>query len=221
MSIKTNQICYLCGNQIEGKTTYDHVPPKQFYPKEIRENVDMNLQLAPSHEQCNNSYKDDEEYFYASLYPIVKKNNPSMAKLIFRDFARRCRQPQMPAVLREIFSEASQTTQGGIKLPNGIVEINLDLYKLERIACKIARGILYLYEDIFIPEVNIVDIRICSEVNEVPEMYQISWKIDRNIKGALLDVFSFKYIEYKGHYIITMDFWKTLKFCITVRFNED
>lgn len=215
MSNKVNKICYLCGNQIAGKSSDDHVPPKQFYPKEIREN--LNLQLAPSHGQCNNEYKDDEEYFYASLYPLVEKHNPKMAAIILRDFVRRCQKPQMPAMLRKIFGDVSGISQGGIILPASIVEINVDLYKIQRIAGKIARGALFLSKEIYVPQSNIVDTRICPEESEVPEMYQISWKIARSIKGSYHEVFSYKYIQYEEYYIISMLFWKAFMFCVTIQ----
>ncbi|HUU16350.1 MAG TPA: hypothetical protein VMW72_04305 [Sedimentisphaerales bacterium] len=111
MSYKVTKICYLCGKPIKGKSSDDHIPPKQFYPKEIRESENLNLQLAPSHGQCNNDFKDDEEYFYTSLYPLVVKYNPDMAANIFRDFVRRCQKSQMPAMLRNIFGDASGTTK--------------------------------------------------------------------------------------------------------------
>lgn len=143
MSDKVIKICYLCGKPIEGKSSDDHVPPKQFYPKEIRKSENLNLQLVPSHKQCNNCFKDDEEYFYASLYPLVDKYNPDMACRVFRDFARRCQRPQLRAMIRRILSHASGTTKGGIHLPEGIVEINVDLCRIQRIAGKIARGALF------------------------------------------------------------------------------
>jgi hypothetical protein len=67
-------ICYLCGKVIENKPkddpmglSWDHVPPKQFYPKQIRETQNLNLDLVPSHKMCNENYKKDEEYFLPCL----------------------------------------------------------------------------------------------------------------------------------------------------------
>ena len=41
----------------------DHVPPRQFYMKQIRATQNLNLDVAPSHKNCNEAYKEDEEYF--------------------------------------------------------------------------------------------------------------------------------------------------------------
>jgi len=221
MPDKVTKICYLCGKPIEGKSSDDHIPPKQFYPKEIRESENLNLQLVPSHGQCNNGFKDDEEYFYASLYPLVEKYNPDMAAKIFRDFARRCQKPQMPAKLRNIYDDVSGMTKGGIHLPAGIVEINVDLCKIQRIAGKIARGVLFLSTEKYVPEANIVDMRICPEESEVPDMYQISWKCAGSVKGPYHQVFSYKYMQYKQCHIISLFFWEAFMFCVTIQESDE
>ena len=124
MSKKPDLICYICGNVIEHDTTddqmklsMDHVPPKQFFPKQIRIDENINLEKVTSHKKCNNEYKDDEDYFYHSLYPLVANSNLNIAQVIFKDFARRSRNPQTPAMLHSIFSNSSRTTTGGIILP--------------------------------------------------------------------------------------------------------
>ena len=114
---------------------------------------------------------------------MVEKYNPEMSAKILGDFARRCQKPQMPAMLRKIFNNPSGTTKGGIILPAGMVEINIDLCRIQRIAGKIARGALFLSAEKYVPEDNIVDMRICPEESEVPEMYQISWKCACSIEG--------------------------------------
>lgn len=217
MPNKPTKICYLCGKDIEGKSSDDHVPPKQFYPKEIRDSEkSLNLQLAPSHGACNNDYKLDEEYFYASLYPMVEKYNPNMAAAILKDLERRCHKPQTPALLKMIFSDASNTSKGGIALPDGIVEVNLNLYRLHRIAGKIARGALFLSTGLYVPEENIVDMRTCEGGSEVPEMYQLSWKLAGSMNGPYPKVFSYKYFQYEKYHIISLLFWEAFMFCVTI-----
>ena len=217
MPDKPRKICYLCGKEIEGKSSDDHVPPKQFYPKEIRESEkSLNLQLAPSHGACNNGYKLDEEYFYASLYPMVEKYNPEMAATILRDLERRCQKPQIPALLKKILGGVSRTSKGGIVLPEDIVEINIDLRRLQRIAGKIARGALFLSKGLYVREENIVDMRTCPEESEVLEMYQLSWKLAGSINGPYPKVFSYKYAQFKDYHIISLLFWEAFMFCVTI-----
>jgi hypothetical protein len=217
MANKISKICYLCGKQIEGRSHDDHVPPKQCFPKEIRMSQELNLQLVPSHKKCNNGYKDDEEYFYASLYPLVDKYNPTMAATILRDFSRRCQKPQMRAKLRGIFKNASRRSEGEIILPADIVEINIDLCRIQRIAGKISRGVLFLLTATYFSEDNIVDMRVCDEPSEVPEMYRISWEIAGSVQGVYPKVFSYKYVPYNESHILSMLFWEAFIFCVTIQ----
>jgi len=105
----------------------------------------------------------------------------------------------------------------GIHLPPGNVEINVDICRIQRIACKIARGALYLSNEKYVPESDIVDIRICPGGFEVPEMYQISWKCAGSIKGPYPKVFSYKYMQYEQYHIISLLFWEAFMFCITIQ----
>ena len=64
MKNNDKNICYLCGQVIEIKTkddpnalSMDHVPPRQFYMKQIRATQNLNLDKAPSHKRCNEAYK--------------------------------------------------------------------------------------------------------------------------------------------------------------------
>jgi len=220
MPKKVNLQCYLCGKQIHGKASGDHVPPKQFFPKQVREHEKLNLQLVAAHGKCNNGYKDDEEYFYTSLYPLVDEHNPGMGAAILRDFARRCRKPQTRSLLHETFKSASRTTEGGIILPRGKVEVNIDLWRIQRIGCKVARGALFLSTGRYFPEGNIVDIRMCLEEDDVPEMYQISWKLAASVHGAYPKVFSYKHVVCDEYHHVSMLFWQSFMFCLTIKDSE-
>lgn len=213
-------ICYLCGNQIDGKSSDDHVPPKQFFPKEIRQRENLNLKLLPCHKECNNDFKNDEEYFYASLYPLVEKYNLKMGQINFNDISRRCKKPQLPKLIRGILKNASDKTKGGIFLPSRVIEISLDLYRLERIAIKIARGILFIETNKFLPLSNTIDIRMCEKESDVPEQYQLSWQ-GSQIKWECPEIFSYRYFLFDDLNLFTLFFWGAFTFCITIRNNKE
>jgi len=127
-----NKTCYLCGEVIHGdekvtdmQLSRDHVPPKQFYPESIRQQQNLNLEIAPSHRKCNEEYRKDEEYFYHSLFVNVKQINPGMGKMIWQDLKRRTHNPQTPAMIRKIMQGVSNITQGGIHLPPGKISKNV------------------------------------------------------------------------------------------------
>lgn len=223
MPKQAQSICYLCGEQIaptlkDGgmELSWDHVPPKQFFPKELREEQKVNLQGASSHKRCNNQYKSDEEYFYHSLYPLVANNNPAMARTILGDLARRCQKPQSRVILRSVFSQASSVSKGGIILPARKVEFTVDLSRIERIAGKVARGALFLATGASVPETSIIDMRICEDESEVPEMYRLSWQATKP-QGSYPKVFSYKYMPFEDYHIISLLFWEAFMFCVTMQ----
>ena len=227
MANKSTPICYLCGitidrNAIEDqlKLSRDHVPPKQFFPKQIRIDENLNLESVPSHKKCNNDYKDDEDYFYHSLYPLIANTNPEMAQAVFQDIARRARKLQTRATLRDIFSSASRSSKGCIALPGNKVEINIDLARIQRIAGKIARGVLFLATQTYFPERNIVDMTICENESEVPEIYQLCWQAT-SIESTHPKVYSYKYFPHNGYHFISLLFWEAFMFCVAIQDNEE
>ncbi len=223
MTDKVDPICYLCGHVIERnprdpemRRSKEHIPPKQFFPQPLRKQMNPHLDTVPSHKKCNNAYKDDEDYFYHALYPLVANGNMRMAKLIFSDFARRSGKKQTPAMLRKVFSSASGISAGGIILPRGKIEVLVDEARIQRVAGKIARGALFMSAGVCAPESNIVDMRLCEQEAEVPEMYQLSWRATE-MKGRYPQVFSYRHFPFEGHHILSLMFWGAFMFCITVR----
>ena len=190
----------------------DHVPPKQFYPKGIRENEDLNLRLLPSHKKCNEDYKNDEEYFYHCMYAAVERCNQKMAKLIYDDLQRRADKPQTKAMARRLLKDFKKVTDGGIHLPDGIVQFAIDEYRIQRVTLKIAQGLVYLETNRYMPLENAKDIRLCLEENEVPELYQLSFKASP-IKGACPQVFSYRYFKFDTNHLLSMFFWESFMFC--------
>ncbi len=226
MTKKPNPICYLCGSAIdrhsrdsEMKLSKDHVPPRQFFPQPLRRKLNPNLDVVPSHKKCNNAYKDDEDYFYHSLYLLVATASPKMAKAIFADFARRSRNAQTPAMLRNIFSTVSGISAGGIILPRGKIEVRVDEARIQRVAGKIARGVLFLSAGIRISESAIVDMRLCEEESSVPEMYRLSWRAT-SVGGRYPQVFSYRHLPLDDHHILSLLFWDAFMFCVTLRDGE-
>ncbi len=225
MPSKRDPICYLCGDAVEHSPrdsdmglSMDHIPPKQFFPQPLRKQVNPNLDVVPSHKKCNNAYKDDEDYFYTALYPLVANGNAPMANVIFSDFVRRSQKQQTPAMLRKIFAGASGVSAGGIVLPRGKIEVLVDEARIQRIAGKIARGVLFMARGVCTSESDIADMRLCEQETEVPEMYQLSWRATKK-KGRYPQVFSYRHLPFEGHHILSLMFWGAFMFCVTIRAN--
>jgi len=225
---KTKQICYLCGKSIENaELSYDHVPPVAFYPKDIR--AGLNLQVAPSHKKCNEDYRKDEEYFQHAFIIEVLNQRPPITSHLERDFLRRAEKPQTPAMIRRILKGVSNITPGGIHLPSGILQVEIDRLRIERIVLKIARGLFYIENKNFVPLQNAKDIRFCLNENEVPERYKLCW-LATKLSGAYPKVFSYKYFntckysasgkypELDKLHLYTLRFWEAVMFCVAFEY---
>jgi hypothetical protein len=214
-----NRICCLCGSRISANPvdpndalSWDHVPPKQFYPKEMRATANPNLWLVPTHKRCNGDCRMDEEYFYHAVYPLVQNGNPSTAQVVHRDLIRRTKQPQTPAMARKLLKEFRMVTKAGIYLPAGIVQFNLDEYRLQRVVIKIAQGLYYRDRQAYMPRTNCKDIRLCEHKCEVPELYELSW-CGTDAKSVMPGVFSYRHLEFDNLHLFSMLFWEAFLFC--------
>jgi len=223
MAKTSKYICYLCGKAIESnlkndpmEMSMDHIPPKQFYPKPVRAMQNLNLNLAPSHKRCNENYKQDEEYFYHSLYPVIAINNPPMGSLCSQDIQRRAQKPQTLNIIQKILSTAVTTTEGGIHLPDGLSRFTLDGGRIERVAAKVARGILFLSTERYFEEDQITGIDFYAKPSEIIEPYRLALQ-SNPLAGVYPDVFAHSHINFNGFRLLLMLFWKAFMFCITVK----
>lgn len=194
----------------------DHVPPQQFYAKEIRRSANLNLWKVPTHKRCNAAYREDEEYFYHALWPVVQDNNPKMGQVMHRDTARRIHNPQTPALLRSLLKTYTPITDGGIHLPHGVVQFKVSEIRLQRVVIKIAQGLFYLDHDRYIPRGNCKDIRMCLNISEVPEMYQLSWR-GVSAKAVLPEAFSYQHFKVETLHLFSLLFWEAFLFCMAFR----
>jgi hypothetical protein len=226
---KTNETCYLCGKSIEKSSlSRDHVPPKAFFPKEVRDG--LNLCVAPSHKKCNEDYRKDEEYFQHSLFVEVLNQQPPITKNLRNDFLRRSQKSQTPAMIRNILEGTSTITAGGIHLPSGKYVFGIDQHRIEKVVLKIARGLFYLDNESFLPLESAKDIRFCLNENEVPELYRVLWPAVESC-GSYIKVFSYKYFDTRKHFgrdrcieldrlhIYSLLFWEAIMFCVTFEYE--
>lgn len=239
---RESKLCCLCGAPGTSKDliTREHVPPKQFYPKSLRDG--LNLWVVPTHRRCNESYREHEEYFYCSLAALAIQQNPGMHKELMDDLERRAKKPQTRVLLRSILRTARARTSGGVLLPPGIVCLEPDTFRLQQVAIKIGRCLFYRDHGKYMPYENCVDIRLCEREGDAPAMYQLSWQlskidIDRlapktesavivienpeagSPSAACRRVFDYRqaFIEREGAYLYTLRFWEAFLMCMAFR----
>jgi hypothetical protein len=62
-NMAATKVCYLCGEALKDPTNRDHIPPNLFFADIIRQRYNLSRLLTTKvHEQCNTSYRLDEEY---------------------------------------------------------------------------------------------------------------------------------------------------------------
>ena len=73
--------CYLCGKPLEEPTSPDHVPPKLFFPEDLRKKYKLTeLLTIRVHHACNQKWRLDEEYFIHTLLPFARGTESGMRR---------------------------------------------------------------------------------------------------------------------------------------------
>lgn len=191
----------------------DHVPPKQFYLKELRSACALNLWKVPAHKRCNEAYREDEEYFLHASFPLVTNANPEMRQLFDRELRRRAAKPQTQAMLRRLRRDFRRVTRGGLYMPRGMLVFELDKWRIQRVAIKIAQGLFFREFVRFLPRENCKDFRLSEHPTDVPELYRISWH-GASAETVLPEVFSYRRLEFEDMQLLSLLFWKSFMVCM-------
>jgi hypothetical protein len=144
-------LCYLCGKQLDASArSADHVPPKQIYPKAIREKHSPQLLTLPTHATCNKSHQADEDYLVATLVPLVRGTYAGNA--LWHEHQQRFHnRPTRQGLALKVLGEFEERPSG-LSLPDGLVAKRMDGDRVARAMFKIARGLLWVHEGIVLPE---------------------------------------------------------------------
>jgi len=207
-------ICHLCGNPIAKEDSSDeHLPPKQFFPKEIRIQENLNLLTIPSHRECNESYSKDEEYFYLSLYPIVRESKSPISDVVHSDLKNKTKKEPQKRFVRTLLKNFSTRTEGGVYLPKGKYEYSIDECRNQKVILKITQGLFFHHNQMFLPIEKIKHVDMCLDEDEVFEVFKISWR------GSVLtyrckQVFSYKYFFDENRHYWTLLFWDAVMFTV-------
>ncbi len=210
-------ICYLCGQELGDDVSRDHVPPKQFYARDIRKkHKPTSLLTLPVHTGCNTSYEKDELYFTHSIGCVAQDSYSGRA--LWQDLLNKYKKPRGSKIAKMIFQEFDRRPSG-IILPFGKVAKNSDGQRVWRVVWKITRGLFFYERKRFLPEYTRYNVKIVSPNEEPPEEFE-----DVNNtppRGQYPGVFDYKYIvvsELDNFNIWAMLFWDSI---ITVIWFHD
>ena len=155
--LSSGTVCYLCGKEIADGQDWDrdHVPPARWFSTAIKQEFNPNLEWLPTHTTCNREYKLDEEYFFNSMLPVALKS--PVGRSAFWDLARGFRHKPQLALGHQIRKEF-----GSIELPGGRRAKFYDGDRVQRVLCKVVRGLFFRASNRVLPprldyEIEIVE----------------------------------------------------------------
>lgn len=217
-----DHICHLCGKAIDYdvtagdlQKTEEHIPPKQFFPKQMRGDIRGQLLKLPSHKGCNGSFKLDEEYFIHTYCPHVDPQCTSGRQLI-EDIRRRTESKgkQSHKLLAMIEKEFSDITPGGINLPHAIVVHSVNAPRIDRVIRKVLQGLHYHEENSFLPHETPMWINLYDKSLDMPEYFYKIFCETGSCRGIFPKIFSYRFTHRKNYAYWSMRFWDSLQFCI-------
>lgn len=195
-------ICYLCGKDIIGEKSDDHVPPKQFYAKIYRKILNLNLLTLPTHEKCNTSYQKDEDYFVHSIAPIAM--NTKTGSDIWVDIKKAVLRNESRGLINKVLNEFTDRPYG-LYLPSYLIAKMVDSNRIKRVIWKITRG-LYFYEfNKMLPEETELYIDLYDQYHKPIEAFK--YVRDTESKGRYPGVFDYKFTDTNEYVIWGMLFW--------------
>ena len=148
---KKSTHCYLCGEPLSAPISRDHCPPLALFAKEIRKKHGLSqLITIPVHEACNESYKEDEEYFQATLVPFAPGSEAGNAS--FDQFMRRTGESDGKWNLAMRILREFEPRPSGLHLPTDRIVKRQEHDRIERVAWKIAHGVCFHEHGAILPE---------------------------------------------------------------------
>jgi len=193
-------ICYLCGNDIIGNATKDHVPPKQFFPEEIRKKFVTQLDTLPAHRECNQAYQKDEDYFYASIGPLALSDGNPIGNIIIEEITHRNHAANTQLLSRIL--EGFNDKVGNIYIPN-CISLTIEGERIKKVIWKIIRGLYFLQNNSVLLEDTYHGIVLLTpeDLKNDIESRKIweSWNsvLKQESKGRHRRIFDYKYIAFK------------------------
>jgi hypothetical protein len=196
-------ICYLCGQPLSDEICKDHVPPRQFYARELRRKYGPNLFTLPVHPSCNKAYQKDEDYFVHSVGPVAMESYSG--KALWGDISDRCERPQNKRIVQMVLKEFDERPSGLI-LPFGKVAKRFDGERVWRVVWKIVRGLFFKEIGQVLPDDLPIKYEILSPGEKPPSEYDIVHTAPP--LGQYPTVFDYRYVGIpEKMYLWAMLFW--------------
>lgn len=182
-------ICYLCGLDLSSDSSMDHVPPLQFFAKEIRKkhNLDKLVTLSV-HRECNTQYSLDEEYFVNTIIPLAagSYSGKILLQQIFAGFKVDNNKKGLGLKVLKEFDKNSS----GLILPGDLTIKRFEGNRVSRILWKILRGLFFIEYSKYLPESKPKKMELGARPTE-----NFIYLNRSSEKGIYPGVFAYKFIK--------------------------
>jgi len=188
------QLCIYC--QSNPGETDDHVPPKSLFPKPRP----SNLITVPACDQCNKSFKNDDEYFLNIALEWAASES-SDGRQIADNRLRSMKRKESRRFWQSLVAKTEPVevrTPSGLYLANSL-EVRLDGGRIARTITRIVKGLYFEITKKPIPiGANVVSMQFSEfrrTCNDLPDMEQVIQAIPK-FPGRFIgkDTFEFRYL---------------------------
>jgi hypothetical protein len=215
------RLCYLCGAELAGRGTKDHVPPLMFFGRRLRTEQKLQLMTLRVHAACNRAFQEDEEYFVHSFCWFGKDTTGGRA--VIQDVLA-ARAKAEKAGLRAKVHDEWEPRPSGLWLPSGRVVKRFDGRRVGRVVWKIVRGLHFAkYREVLADRAP-RSIRLITDQDERPKPDEMELMAAKP-EGRYPGVFDFKHRvhmidESRWLYEWGLLFWDCMASIVRVRKGE-
>lgn len=201
--------CYLCGNPLTGERQLednDHVPPKQFMARSLRQKYkSIKLETLRTHRSCNGSFNLDEEYFKHCFIPFAGGSESGDA--IFDKTIEEYWSGNNVNLVNHIRRSVKNNVRG-ILLPRDKIFLDYDLLRIERVVRKIIKGLHFLETQEYLDTPDNIGMIVTFPGQQPPDDFvEIMTSLPTEGRGQHQGVFAYRpYVAEDLHYWALL-FW--------------
>jgi hypothetical protein len=189
-------ICYLCTRQLTPPVNQDQVPGQQFFPPALRkEHGPLQLLTIPVHTSCNSAYKADEDYFVHSLMPFARGTVAGDA--VYSHVLSAYRAGHNAGLVKKVLGEFDRRPSG-LVLPGNKVVKRFDGDRIQRVAWKIVRGLMFHHFGTAYPEKQNTWVTATPVGEPRPEHFDVFMQTQtEDAHGRYQGAFSYRFGKYE------------------------
>lgn len=189
-------VCYLCSGKLTKPINADHVPAQQIFPPALRkEHGPLQLLTIPVHTRCNSAYKADEDYFVHTLMPFA--GGTVAGNAVYEHVLSAYRSGHNAGLIKKVLGEFDRRPSG-LVLPGNKVAKRFEGARIQRVAWKIVRGLMFHDSGIAYPEKQNTSVSVTPVGEPLPEHFEMFMQGQvEDAHGRYPGAFSYRWDKYQ------------------------